>query len=133
MTWLAVWSLGPLPAVGSFHGSRSPQCGATPVPGRTGSNVAIPLPVSQSDGGGEIGAWCRVIGGTKQARPVLDEAATDGGGGQLNAGVRAEFAEEVGDVSLHGAGADTQRAGDFAVMLPGDEEREDISFAWAES
>jgi hypothetical protein len=39
-------------------------------------------------------------------RAGVDEAAADGGGGGLGAGVDAELGEEVGDVGAGGAVAD---------------------------
>ena len=46
-----------------------------------------------------------------------DDPATDRDGRRLGASIDAELGEEVGDVGLHGAGADEQRLGDLPIRV----------------
>ncbi len=62
-----------------------------------------------------------------------DETAAHRDGGGLGAGVDPELGEEIGNVGLHGAGADEKRLANLFVGQPFDQQTQHIEFAGSET
>ena len=60
----------------------------------------------------------------------LDEAAAHRNDRCFGPSIDAELGKEVGDVGLHGAGADEECCGDLFVRVPLDEQAQYVQFAW---
>ena len=78
-------------------------------------------------GAGE-GSGISVNSAVTENRSRSDEPPAHRDGGGLGAGIDAELGEEVGDVGLHGAGADEERFGDLPVGTSLDQQAQYVEF-----